>query len=91
MRQYYDVYSLLDNNSVQEFIGTDEYYTHKKTRFPSVDFDIPIHQNEAFLLKSDKIRKSFIQRYQNTASLYYNRQPDFEELLDRIKKYIDRL
>ncbi|QDW25700.1 nucleotidyl transferase AbiEii/AbiGii toxin family protein [Pedobacter sp. KBS0701] len=91
MRQYYDLYSLLDNNSVQEFIGTDEYYTHKKNRFPSVDFDIPIYENEAFLLKNDKIRKSFIQRYKNTASLYYNRQPDFEELLDRIKNYIDRL
>lgn len=91
MRQYYDVYSLLDNDNVLEFIGTDEYHIHKKTRFPPVDFDIPINENEAFLLKNDKIRKSFIQRYKSTASLYYNRQPDFEELLDRIKQYIDRL
>jgi hypothetical protein len=91
MRQYYDVYSLLNNEMVQEFIGSKEYQAHKKTRFPPIDLAIPINKNEAFLLNDTKIKESFIQRYKNTAALYYNRQPDFEELLDTIKKHIDRL
>lgn len=31
MRQYYDVYCLLDNTDVLEFIGSDEYHLHKKS------------------------------------------------------------
>lgn len=91
MRQYYDIYSLLNNEMVQAFIESEEYQVHKKTRFPPVDFAIPINKNEAFLLNDTKIRESFIKRYKNTASLYYNQQPKFEELLYRIKKNIDRL
>ena len=34
MRQYYDVYSLLADKGVQEFIGTNEYKQHKENRFP---------------------------------------------------------
>ncbi len=30
LRQYYDVYSLLGNQQVQDFIGTNEYVEHKK-------------------------------------------------------------
>jgi len=33
----------------------------------------------------------FIKRYKETAALYYNGQPDFNALLDRIKANIERL
>ncbi len=52
MRQYYDIYCLLGNQEVLDFIGTPEYQAHKKERFPAIDYDMPISENEAFLLNS---------------------------------------
>lgn len=91
MRQYYDVYSLLANKEVQDFIGTPEYHDHKKARFPKADFNIPISENEAFLLSNSETREAFRKRYLATASLYYKGQPDFEELLKRIKENVEKL
>lgn len=91
MRQYYDVYCLLTNNEVIKFIGSDEYHAHKVKRFPKVDYDIPLNQNEAFLLSGQTLRESFVKRYQSTAALYYRGQLDFNEILDRIKKALDKL
>ncbi len=91
MRQYYDVYCLLGNQDVLSFIGTAEYHEHKKERFPTIDFEIPILENEAFLLDSPEIRADFRKRYEDTASLYYKGQQDFEVLLARIKQHITSL
>ena len=91
MRQYYDVYCLLDSVEVQAFIGTPEYNAHKEKRFPKPDLEIPIYKNEAFLLSSKEIRENFKVRYKSTAALYYQGQPEFDELISRIGKYIDKL
>jgi hypothetical protein len=91
MRQYYDVYCLLGNEYVQKFIGTHEYEAHKAERFPAADLAIHMAKNEAFLLSDPDLRSFFRKRYEDTAALYYNGQPDFDELLDRIKSYIERL
>lgn len=91
MRQYYDIYCLLGNEEVQKFIGTPEYEEHKKERFPKMDVDILIAENEAFLLSTPELRATFRKRYEDTAALYYKGQPDFDELLNRIKDYIDKL
>lgn len=91
MRQYYDVFSLLGNEEVLAFIGTDEYHAHKADRFPKADLEIPIAKNEAFLLNDPELRKQFQQRYQSTAALYYKGQPSFDELLARIKKFIEKI
>ncbi len=91
MRQYYDVYSLLADKGVQEFIGTDEYLVHKKKRFPEEDFELPINRNNAFLLADSEIRDSFQKRYESTKALYYKGQPPFHEIHKRILEYIDKL
>lgn len=91
MRQYYDIYSLLGNDEVKKFIGTKEYSEHKIERFPKVDFDIPITENEAFLLLDVVLRSRFIQRYKATATLHYNGQADFEEMLTEISKWVEKL
>lgn len=91
MRQYYDVYCLLEHPQVLDFIGTAEYAKHKETRFPKRDFEIPISENEAFLLSAPPLRASFEKRYKLTGALYYNGQPDFKKILARIKDYIDRI
>jgi hypothetical protein len=91
MRQYYDVYCLLGSPEVIEFIGSEEYQAHKEKRFPTVDFEIPISKNEAFLLSSPEIRADFTARYKTTAALYYQGQPPFDELIERIAKHIKKM
>lgn len=87
MRQYYDIYSLLGDQRIIDFIGTEAYFGHKKKRFPIEDFDIPISKNEAFLLNDLNLRDGFRRRYEATKALYYSGQPPFDGLLGRIVKY----
>lgn len=91
MRQYYDIYCLLEQKEIQAFIGTDAYYVHKAKRFPKTDFEIPIAENQAFLLHNMEVRKSFKNRYQSSAALYYNGQPEFDVFIDRIGEYVKKL
>lgn len=91
LRQYYDVYCLLDNDIVQEFIGTSEYEAHKKARFPKVDLEIPIAENEAFLISNAELRNSIKERFKKTSKLYYRGQPDFDVMLERIKDNLSKL
>lgn len=91
MRQYYDVFSLLGDKQVQEFIGTDEYQQHKIARFPPKDYTIAIADNEAFLLNDPELRERFKQRYKKTAALYYNGQPGFDDMLKEIKTWVGKL
>jgi hypothetical protein len=91
LRQYYDVRCLLNNKGIQQFVGTLEYKAHKEKRFPPADFEIPIAENQAFLLDDKALRAEYKKRYSATSKLYYKGQPDFEELLDTIKKFVDKL
>ena len=91
MRQYYDVYCLLGDDHVQQFIGTPAYLAHKEKRFPAADRQIPIAKNEAFLLSDAIVKADFIKRYKETSALYYNGQPDFKLLLERIYANIGKL
>lgn len=91
MRQYYDIYSLLKDDSVKAFIGTDEYHEHKIARFPPKDYAIAIADNEAFLLNDPELREQFKERYKKTAALYYKGQPDFDEMLAEIGKWVEKL
>lgn len=91
MRHYYDVYCLLEDDSVMAFIGTDKYHAHKKARFPNVDYQIPIAENEAFLLSGISTRQLYKENYESTVALYYQEQPSFEELIKRLNLVIDTL
>ena len=91
MRQYYDVYCLLNNPEVQEFIGTPQYLAHKAARFHGADKAIPLPEHPALLLDDETIRKTFKQRYRNSAALYYREQPNFDEMIGYIREYILKL
>lgn len=91
MRQYYDVYALLNRQEILDFIGSDEYYQHKEKRFPAVDFAIPIRENEAFLLNDAEVKGRLQKRYEQSKALYYKGQPPFEDILKRIQTHIDKL
>lgn len=88
LRQYYDVYCLLGNKQVVEFIGTEEFKEHVNKRFSPKDKCIPISQQDALFLPDANIRNGFRKRYIQTSALYYKSQPDFDEVLDRIKLYL---
>ena len=91
MRQYYDIYCLLNHPEVKSFIGTEEYEAHKQKRFPKEDLRVPIVENEAFLLSDPQIRADYAKRFEATRTLYYQGQPSFEEVLARIKDNLRRL
>lgn len=90
MRHYYDVYSLLDRPEVQAFIGTDDYTAHKDRRFRSLD-NKNIAKNEAFILSDPETRKTYAETYGRTSALYYGSKPTFDQIIERIKEWIDRL
>ena len=91
MRQYYDIYSLLGDKSVQSFIGTKEYFRHKELRFSTEDFELPLNRNEAFLLTDTPLREKLQKRYESSKALYYKGQPPFAEVLQRIAEFVDAL
>lgn len=90
MRHYYDVYALLNVPEVQDFIGSAEYKKHKEKRFPKADNPI-IAENEAFALSNLVIREQYEAAYQETPRLYYQDQPHFFEILDRIHHWANKL
>ena len=91
MRQYYDIYCLLTHEPVLKFIGSRAYFEHKKKRFPKVDFERPLAENEAFLLSDEQMPVRLMKRYEDSKMLYYNGQPSFEEILGRIQPFLSRL
>ncbi len=90
MRHYYDVYCLLKNPNILAFIGTNEYYEHKKKRFRKEDL-LDISLNEAFLLENKNVRILYEKQYNTSKSLYYNEKPEFGEILDLIKNNSSKL
>lgn len=91
MRQYYDVFKLLQRDHIQQFIATQEYTDHKQYWFSDIDLDVPLAQKEAFLLTDRIIREDFRNRYIGTSGLYYNGQPDLDEILSVIQANLIKL
>lgn len=83
MRHYYDVFCLLKDPQVLEFIGSDDYQKHKTKRFRSADNPV-LSENEAFLLSDPEIRETYKQAYEGSASLYYKSQAPFDDILSAI-------
>ena len=72
IRHYYDLYCLLDQNDIQNFIGTEAYRTHKKERLKKLRDTIRNHP--AFFLSNPKERQLFEKEYIKQKSLYYKGQ-----------------
>lgn len=90
MRHYYDVYCLLQAPAVQSFIETEGYQKHKKKRFRQEDNPI-IRENEAFRLRDPATRLEYKKAYKNSRNLYYKGQPEFDEIMNFIQTYLERL
>jgi hypothetical protein len=91
MRHYYDIYCLLGRKEIQDFIGTKEYLEYKEKHFPTVDFEIPIKENEAFILSNPELKEKMKKRYEAKKALYYKVQPVFDDVIDLIAQFINYL
>lgn len=91
MRQYYDVFQLLKEKQIQEFITTQEYVDHKDYWFPEEDKKLALKDNPALLLTDEKIRKEFRERFKQTKDLYFKGQPDFDKMISFIHRFLDML
>ena len=91
IRHYYDVACLLNNDTVQAFIGTEEYQAHKKKRFPAKDQKVPLSEQEAFLLKDTAVREFFEKEYKKTSALYYQGQLPFDEIVGVLSENLNKL
>lgn len=90
LRHYYDIFCLLENEEVRNFIGTDEYKAHKEKRFRRDD-NRDLTQNEAFLLHKSETRDLYEAKYQETSAIYYQGQVSFDRILNRIQDYASKL
>lgn len=90
LRHYYDVYKLLDNDRVLKFIGTKEYLEHKYLRFRAQD-EFVIKNNPAFIIKDIKTRERYNNEFVKKSSIYFGKQPTFDEIIDRINQHINKL
>jgi hypothetical protein len=90
MRHYYDVYALLQRQDVQAFIGTEAYKAHKTKRFRGGD-NPAISQNQAFILADPETRNAYAKAFDGSSALYYGDKPTFEQVLEEMSKWIDRL
>ncbi|MBL7072462.1 MAG: nucleotidyl transferase AbiEii/AbiGii toxin family protein [Candidatus Omnitrophica bacterium] len=91
IRHYYDVACLLDEDIVQKFIGTQKYEEHKNKRFPRKEKELPLSEQEAFLLNDSETRELFEKEYKKTAALYYQGQMSLTDILNKVLKNLDRL
>lgn len=89
LRHYYDVAQLLDVERVQKFIGTQEYFAHKKAWFRNENQDL--QATDAFTLIDQKNRELFTKEYAKTEALYYRGQVPLDAILGRIAKDLHRL
>ncbi len=87
MRHYYDVFKLLKEPLVREFIGTEKYAEHKKKRFRAGDNPV-LAENEAFLLSDPKTREIYAKAYDLSRALYYKSQPSFEPILEALSNAV---
>lgn len=84
-RHYYDLYCLLGETKIQNFIGTQNYESYKKERIKNLSASVRNHP--AFSLKNLEIRNLFKKEYNKQRDLYYKGQIPFEKILNRLSNY----
>lgn len=90
LRHYYDIYKLLNQQRILDFIGTKEYQSHKEKRFRTADEEV-ISKNEAFLISDKAIRALYAKEFEKRSAIYFEEQPSFKEVINKIKKYFSQL
>ena len=84
------MYCLLDLPEILDFLQSQAYQERKAQRFRSGD-ELVIAKNPAFTLSDPEQRYLFAREYNKSSALYYQGQPDFDQLIDRISKHLELL
>ena len=87
IRHYYDLYCLLDQTDIQNFIGTKAYQIHKKERLKKLSNIVKNHP--AFFLSNQKAKQLFEREYIKQKSLYYKGQILFRKIIKRLGNLYD--
>ena len=90
IRHYYDVYQLLETKRVQDFIGSSEYEKQKAIAFRKAE-ELRLKDNHAFVLADPDVRASYEREYLAKSGLYYVGQPSFEDILERLASFLEKL
>ena len=90
LRHYYDIYKLLENERVLDFIGSNEYIAHKTKRFRARD-EKNLSKNLAFTIPDQTTRELYAKEFRDKSAMYFGKQPEFNDILKRIFKYINQL
>lgn len=90
IRHYYDIYQLLGDESVLEFIGTQAYQEHKTLRFRKSD-ELDLTKNQAFILANVTTREKYTREFKRTEVLYYGGFPTFDQIFERIQSHLGTL
>ena len=87
VRHYYDIYRLLFNPEVRDFIGTEDYTAYKAECFRAGD-SFSLAENEAFLMGDSKVRESYARALDSLENLFYRQRPSFEQIMETIGKAV---
>lgn len=91
LRHFYDVYVLLSQKRVIDFLGTEDYFTHKKKRFRTAD-ESNINENLAFNLEKDEALFSlYSNEYNKIKPLFIGEFVSFDEIYNTIIEYRDQM
>lgn len=90
IRHYYDVYMLLQNERILNFISTEDYIAYKAEKFGRDD-ELDLCKNPAFLLSEAGELDTFSKLYDQKSEIYFGNHPQFCEILELIKQYSTKI
>ena len=90
IRHYYDVYMLLQDKRIMDFINTEDYKTYKVEKFGRLD-ELDISNNPAFMLSESDELETFSSLYNQKSEIYFGSHPSFKEIIETIQDYSSKL
>lgn len=90
VRHYYDVYMLLQDKKILDFINTEDYKTYKLEKFGQFD-ELDISSNPAFMLSESGEFEKFSCLYAKKSEIYFGNHPSFKEIIEYIQDCSSKL
>ena len=87
LRHFYDIYKLLQQPTIINFINTERYLQHKEKRFRNKD-EKDLTKNLAFNLeKNSHLYILYKNEFNKIINLFFNEKPTFDDIYSLIIKY----
>lgn len=85
IRHYYDLYMLLQQQRILEFINTENYKVYKAKKFSRCN-ELDLTKNPAFSLSEPGQMDAFSKLYEQKSEIYFGYHPKFSDILELIKQ-----